>query len=47
MALYANEAQTLSLSGFINLVCRHVVGLLGQEYARHTIYTGQYGHIKT
>lgn len=46
MALEANEVQSLSFSGFINLVCRHVAGLLGQGSARHTTYTGQYGHIK-
>jgi hypothetical protein len=45
MALEANEAHSLSFSGFANLVFRHVAGLLGQGSARHTTYTGQYGHI--
>jgi hypothetical protein len=36
MALEAKEVQNLSFSGFINLVCRHVAGILGQGSARHT-----------
>lgn len=46
MALGANEVQSLSFSGFVNLACRHVAGLIGQRSARHTAYTGQYGHVK-
>jgi hypothetical protein len=46
MALEANEVQSLSFSGFINLDCRHVAVLLRQGSARHTAYTGQYGHVK-
>jgi len=46
MALDANEVQSLSFSGFINLDCRHVAGLLGEGSALHTAYTGQYGHVK-
>jgi hypothetical protein len=45
MVLGASEAHSLSFSGFVNLVFKHVAGLLGQGSALHTTYTGQYGHI--